>query len=75
MAGVLKLVCCVLGVAGWMLSRALSYIATCNAIFMILALLPLPPGWLLVRAALRLGQTMLDIFFYFCFAHSHLVQG
>ena len=71
----LKLVYCVLGVAGWMLSHTLSYTAACTAIFMKLALLHLPPGWLLVRAALRLGRRMLDIFFYFCFAHSHLVQS
>ena len=31
---------------------------------MIFALLPMPPGWLWVRAALCLGQGMLDIFIY-----------
>ena len=51
------LACCVLGVAGWMLARALSYIAT----YITLALLPLPPGWFGARAALCLGQRMLDI--------------
>ena len=53
------LACCVLGVAGWMLARALSYIAT----YITLALLPLPPGWFGARAALCLGQRMLDISF------------
>ena len=63
LAGVLLLVCYVPGVAGWMLLHTLSLVAIHMATIMAMALLPLLPGWLGARAALCLGQRMLDISF------------
>ena len=62
-AGVLLLVCLSPGVAGWMLSHPLSFVAIHMATFMIMAQQPLLPGWLGARAALCLGWMMLDISF------------